>query len=120
MFDRLPIEERTAAVRAVGIALMILVAPLRAWSLAVPQNAAIYALYPAWLQAVTLAAFAWLGAASLRRTAPTVRHAAAACLLVSMAVVGVSAVASFMAGAWVWWASAVVVCGWIYTRARGL
>ena len=120
MFDLIPLEDRTAAVRSVGVAMMILVVPLRLWSVATAPDLAIYSLYPLWLQLLTLATFAWLGVASLARTAHSVRTAAAACLVVGMATAGVMAVASWQAGAWLWWACASIVCGWIYTRSRGL
>jgi hypothetical protein len=120
MFERLPVEDRVAAVRAVGIAMAILVVPLRLWSLVAAPDLAIYALYPLWLQVATVAVFAWLGGASLRLPALSVRRAAAVCLMIATATTAVMAVASIRAGAWVWWACASVVCGWVYLRSKGL
>ncbi len=101
---------------AAAVTASMLVVPLRVWTLAINPTLQIYALFPAWLQLVVLAAFAAQGAAACVSGRATRRYAAAAALA-SLASAAVQGAASFSAGAWVWWTSMFVVEAIIYLIA---
>jgi len=115
-----PVGADGLAVRAVAMAASLLVVPLRAWSIFTQHNAQIYALFPLWAQAVTLATFAVLGYAARRSGAATLYRAAGAATTVSVAAAAVQGAASWQAGAWVWWLCMAAVCAWVryWSRTR--
>lgn len=93
-----------------------LVVPLRLWTLAAAPSLQIYALFPAWLQALVMGAFALQGAAA-GITGHASRRLAAVAAMASIAAAAVHGAAAFSAGAWVWWASMFVIQVCIYLHA---
>lgn len=105
--------DRTAA-RAVVLTCLVLVVPLRLWTLAAHPVVTIYRLYPAWLQVVTVAVFSAQAVRAVR--GDSIRVATAAAFGVSCVAAARQGRADWRSGAWVWWACMAAVQGYTYWR----
>lgn len=104
-------------VRSVLLATVVMVVPLRVWTVVVPQGAAAYARFPLAVQAIVAMIFAWMGFVAWRWYSVRVRLLAiGSAILASSATAVIQYMGDSRFGGWIFWACLSCILLWAWWK----